>query len=219
MLDDFNLGADVLGTTQDARGVILAQTGDTVTREVLTDNGEWWQHVGMCSRPALAKAGASACQVVSIVQGSNDVCIASRDSRCSLPAGLGPGETCLYAGGPNNGGTGQIRLSDDGTTATILIQVKKDNGAGGAPVKITVTSAGTITIDPGGGNSITVDQAGGIKLGAGATLAVALEPALTTWIGNLLLSLASGSNSGGPVVWGVPLPAAPSIASTKVKAV
>jgi hypothetical protein len=86
-------------------------------------------------------------------------------------------------------------------------------------VKITVSSAGTITIDPGGGNSITVDEAGGIKLGAGATLAVALEPALSTWISNLLLSLASGSNSGGPVVFSVPLPVAPSIASTKVKAV
>jgi len=218
-LDDFNLGADVLGTSQDARGVVLAQTGDTVTSEVLGNNAEWWQHVGMCSRPARAKAGTSACQTLAIVQGSNDVCFASRDSRCSLPAGLGFGETCLYAGGPDNAGTGQIRLTDDGSTATILIQVRKANGSSGNPVKITVSSAGTITIDPGGGNSITVDESGGIKLGAGATLAVALEPALTSWIGNLLLSLVSGSNSGGPVVFSVPLPAAPSIASTKVTAV
>lgn len=219
MLDDLNLGADVLGTTQDARGVILVQTGDTIGKEVLSDNGEWWQHVGFCSRPALAKAGTSACQAIAIVQGSNDVCVASRDARCALPAGLSPGETMLYAGGPNNAGTAQVRLSDDGSTATILIQLKKGNASDGTPIKITLSSAGKITIDPGGGNSITLDEAGGIELGAGATLAVALEPALSSWIGNLLLSLASGSNSGGPVVFSVPLPAAPSIASTKVKAV
>lgn len=52
--------------------------------------------------------------------------------------------------------------------------------------------------------------------GVGAHVALA-EP-LLTWIGELLLALATGSNSGGPVAWGTPLPAAPVIGAVELSA-
>jgi hypothetical protein len=120
MASAFNPGADVLGTTQSENGVILAQTGDVVGEEAHSDGAEWWQHVGFASRPAKAKKGESACQSVTLDQGSNDICIASRDIRgASLYGALGEGETCVYAGGPDNRGTCKVTLTNDGTATAI----------------------------------------------------------------------------------------------------
>jgi hypothetical protein len=121
MANAFNPGADVLGTTQNEQGVILAQTGDVVGEEAHSDGAEWWQHVGFASRPAKAEAGESACQAVTLEQGSNDVCIASRDIRgAGLYGRLGEGETCVYAGGPDNAGTCKVTLTNDGTATAII---------------------------------------------------------------------------------------------------
>lgn len=120
MASSFNPGADVLGTTQNEQGTILAQTGDVVGEEVHSDGAEWWQHVGFASRPAKAKAGESACQAVTLDQGSNDVCIASRDIRgAGLYGRLGEGESCVYAGGPDNTGVCKVTLTNDGTATGI----------------------------------------------------------------------------------------------------
>jgi hypothetical protein len=120
MASAFNPGADVLGTTQNEQGTLLAQTGDVVGEEAHSDGAEWWQHVGFASRPAKAKAGESACQAVTLEQGSNDVCIASRDIRgAALYGRLGEGESCVYAGGPDNAGTCKVTLYNAGAATTI----------------------------------------------------------------------------------------------------
>jgi hypothetical protein len=130
----FNPGADVLGTTQNEQGTILAQTGDVVGEEAHSDGAEWWQHIGFASRPAKAKAGESACQAVTLEQGSNDVCIASRDIRgAALYGRLGEGETCVYAGGPDNTGRCTATFTNDGAaTAIALVADVIKLGAGAA---------------------------------------------------------------------------------------
>lgn len=161
-LDDlFTPGADVLGTRQNEKGTILAQTGDVVGEEAHSDNAEWWQHVGFASRPAKAVAGKSACQVITINQGSNDICIASRDLRgSSLYGTLRDGETCVYAPGPTNQGTGRILLQDDGSGAIITI----------------TAGATTIVIN---GSSVSVNGTQ-VNIGNGASDPVALAPAHAT---------------------------------------
>jgi hypothetical protein len=174
MASAFNPGADVLGTTQNEQGTILAQTGDVVGEEAHSDGAEWWQHVGFASRPAKAKAGESACQVVTLEQGSNDVCIASRDIRgASLYGTLGEGETCVYAGGPDNAGDCKITLKNDGSAKAIAML--SDLITLGAPK---------------------------VELGTGASDPIALAPALQDWAAKVVLALtaiAALLNKPGPV--------------------
>jgi hypothetical protein len=174
-----------------------------------------WQQIGIASRPAKpTKAGAAEAFV--IVFGSQDQAIASRDLRCSLPAGLEPGETVVYAGGPNNTGTGEIRLSDDGA-AEIVIRTRKGNTAGGSEVSISVGSDAVITINAGQRGRIRITETA-IELGDSATLSAALAEPLSTFLSNLLLSLAAGTAGGNPLVFATPpLPSVPEIASSVVK--
>lgn len=198
-LDDlFNPGTDVLGTKQNEAGTISAQTGDVVGEEVHSDDAEWWQHVGLASRPAKAIAGKSACQAVTINQGSNDLIIATRDLRGSGIYGtLREGETCLYAPGPTNTGTGRVLLQDDGTNSTITIT------ANGTTVTITGAKVGL--------------DAPMVDLAAGASDAVALAPALITWaaaVNAALAAIAAALATPGPVVGPVAVPPVPGLAAT-----
>lgn len=73
------------------------------------------------------------------------------------------------------------------------------------------------SMTPGG---VAVVKSADIRLGsASASDPVVLRAELVSWLTTLMTSLGSGSNSGGPVVWGVPLPSPGSISgSSKVKA-
>jgi hypothetical protein len=56
-----------------------------------------------------------------------------------------------------------------------------------------------------------------IGTNGGAFQGVALGAMLKTYLNSLTTSLATGSNSGGTVTWGTPLPAVPSVESTTLK--
>lgn len=131
-LDDiFNPGVDILGTTLDDKGTILAQTGDVVGEEVASDNAEMWQHIGFASRPAKAQGGKSACQAITLNQGSNDLIIATRDLRGSQIYGnLGEGETCIYAGGPEGTSQAKVLVKADGSITLYTTDDNTPNGAG-----------------------------------------------------------------------------------------
>jgi len=123
--DTFSLGVDVLGTTQqNVAGAVLAQTGDNVNQEVVSDNVECWGPIGLIGRPAAAAppAGAigatsdpaysppSACQALTINQGSNDIAFAFRDLRVSIA--LASGEVAIFAPGADGKGATHILLQD-----------------------------------------------------------------------------------------------------------
>lgn len=132
-LDDiFSPGADVLGTRQDARHTILAQTGDAVGETVDCDDAEVWGPIGYAARPAKAIAGKSACQAITLNSGSTDVAIAFRDLRgSSIHGPIGPGEVCIYAAGPDNSGVSRLTLRNDGSaTAAELEAALVKLGAG-----------------------------------------------------------------------------------------
>jgi len=194
--DLYEHGVDVTATQQDGQGTITAQTGDAVGGEVTCDNAEWWQHVGLTSRPAKPTAGAPSCQAITINGGRNDLVIATRDLRGpAIP--LNDGETCLYAPGPSNKGTGRVLLQDDGTNATITIT------AGGAKIVIKA-SDGSITISGG-----PVNLAGASDFAALASKVDAAFNAVAT-------TLASLTSPSGPVTAGTPFVPTPT-AATQVK--
>lgn len=215
-----DIGNDVLGTAVNAtNGAISAQIGDSVSREVSCDNAEWIQHVGFASRPASAEPGKSSCQVLSIERTDRDICYASRDLRgTKIYGALGAGETCIYANGPRATGTGIVSLKDDGTDATITLEVKQGNSSSGSPIRVTVKSTGevkivsgscTLTID-GQTGDITVDGTSVNLGGAGGVPVVVDAGSLMTWIS----TVASGLNGLG-IVNTPPV----GITATKVKAV
>lgn len=115
--DIFSAGADVLGTTQDSQGTVLAQLGDVVdATDTPSPNAEVWGPSGLLSRPAPATAGKQACQAIAITGGSNDVAISFRDQRTNIT--VGPGETCLFAPGPTGAAGTRILLQDGTITIT-----------------------------------------------------------------------------------------------------
>lgn len=187
-----DIGHDVLGTSVNStNGAISAQIGDSVSSESVAEDVEWIQHVGFASRPSRAEPGKSACQVLSMERTDRDVCFASRDLRgTTIYGALGEGETCIYANGPNGSGTGIVSLRDDGSTATLSMQVKQGNASNGAPVKVEVKSDGTVKLTAGTA-TLTVDQAGtvtieapSVKLGSSGGTAICVNAAaLQAWIG------------------------------------
>lgn len=164
-----DVGYDVLGTRCADNGAISCQTGDAVNAEVACDDAEWWQHVGFASRPASAVQGQSSCQVLSLETTGRDICYASRDLRGrALYRSLGPGETVLYADGPNAQGTGLVHLKDDGATSTISISTRQGNVENGAVIEAKFSSTGEVQVSTGS-CTVTIDgQAGKTTIQSGS---------------------------------------------------
>lgn len=197
-------GLDVLGTSVNAKnGAISAQLGDAVASESVAEDAEWFQHVGFASRPSRATPGKSACQVLSLERTGRDVCYASRDLRAEPPYGaLGEGETCLYASGPNGTGTGTAELRDDGTNASVVLSVRRNNSSSGGAVRVEVSSDGTVSITAGTA-SVVVDASGVVSVhapsvslgGTGGAPVVVDSGPLLAWI----TTVSTGLNGLGVV--------------------
>lgn len=196
------IGEDVLGTSIGAvKNMISAQLGDSVNGDVESDNAEWWQHVGFASRPSKANPGESGCQVLAIEESDYDICFASRDTRvASIYGSLGPGETCIYAGGPDGKGTGRILLKNDGSTETLSALVLKSSNQ--EPIILQLTSEGKVVLAAGSNGAINIDS-DGIKLVSGKDIQLGATGS-TTIIGQQLglnaASVSLGANATDPVV-------------------
>jgi len=159
-----DFGYDVLSTNVNGtNGVISAQIGDSVTEDVRGDNAEWWQHVGFASRPSNPVSGKAACQVISLESTDRDICFASRDNRiANIYGSLSPGETCLYAAGPNATGTNRFLQKDNGTVSTQTMLCQVGNQSSGKPVIVQISSddGGKITMAAGENGAISIDSTG-----------------------------------------------------------
>lgn len=128
----FNTGDGVLGSQINSNtGVITLQTGDVLGDDPSDPNAELWQQVGFVSLPALAQPGKASCQTISLNRTTRNIVVATRDTRAaSLIPAIKPGETFLFAGGPNNSGMCNIYLQNDGSSQTISMQAGTVNIAG-----------------------------------------------------------------------------------------
>jgi hypothetical protein len=184
-------GIGILNTRVDGvTGTVLAQTGDAASQTSEADDAEWWQHVGLISRPSNPKAGQTSAEGFTIRRGDRDIITASRDVRGQKLAGsLQPGETCIYAGGADGSAQARLLLKANGSCA---LYTAKGNAQGGQSVTVQINADGTIYLaSPFGGISI---DSSGIKLmsAAGTGAAVALT-ATGTQIGGLNLALNASS--------------------------
>lgn len=245
----FDVGADVLGSARNAtNGSISVQIGDAVGKEVRCDNASWWQHIGFASRPAKAEDGRSSAQTIAIETGDRDICFASRDIRGQgIYGSLDAGETCVYAGGPNNTGTGRVLFKDNGTVSTVTLLTQKGNTQNGNPIVVQLSSAGQITLANEDKGTIVLDQegikmattgkvqigasdavtligssmalnAGSVSLGANASEGVMLSTQLLAWIAQANVVFAAiSAAAGSPTNPVIVPPTAVPIASTSVK--
>jgi hypothetical protein len=224
----FDIGADILGSERnDTNGSISVQIGDAVGQEVRCDNASWWQHVGFASRPAKAQDSKSAAQVIAIEMGDRDICLASRDIRGQgIYGSLETGETCIYAGGPNNTGCGRILLKDDGSVSTLSLLTQKGNTQNGNPIIVQLSSSGQITLANEDKGTIVLDQegikiattgqvqigasgpvaligssmalnAGAVSLGANAQEGIMLSTQLLAWIAQVNTALTVIAGAAG----------------------
>lgn len=210
------VGIDVLRSTVSAktRSIIL-QVGDVLTGVAEADGVELLQTFGFVSRPPNAEAGKAAGQVVATSGGDRDVAIAGRDERGQELAGaLGPGETAIYAAGPDGKSQGRILFKGNGS---VSIYTAKGNVAGGASCTIQCNTDSIKMANEHGGISIDEDGiklltsgGSGIQIGKDGKIAIiGSEAAINAG------SVSLGANAIMPVIWG---PAGiAGVASTSVK--
>lgn len=201
----FRVGVDILKITLDSQTrTVLAQLGDVIGEKSYSDKAELWQQVGFCSLPSEPVAGQAAAQAVALRTSKNDVIVATRDLRGqTLKASLGPGETAVYAAGPDGNSQGRMLIKGNGnvvlytthgntpTGTSVTIQCNADGSLvmaseyGG----ITINSSG-ITIAHTSGSGIQLDASGATIIGSkvalnGGSIAIgaAANPATPALVG------------------------------------
>lgn len=175
-------GLGVLNTDRDEKtNTITASLGDEVQGADISDNAEWWQHIGFASRPSKPEQGVAGPQVVALCASDGDVCIASRDVRChGIYGALDYGETCLFAGGEDGTGQARVLLKKDGgihlytrrgntpSGAGMVVQLDAQNNAirllNGSGFGLIIDADGVRVTAGANGGGLTVGADGGVKL-------------------------------------------------------
>lgn len=160
----FEFGIDIMSTSVSAKTKkILATTGSNVGDGLtLSNNVEWWQHVGFASRPANPEKGKQAAQALVVRSGTFDCAIGSQDLRgLSLYGQLAPGETCVYGAGADGTAQGRMLIKANGS---VNIYTRKDNGSSGAGMGIFVNPDGSISIASHTGAAVLLGTDGSVKV-------------------------------------------------------
>lgn len=203
------IGVDILNTFLGASansqtGTILAQTGNVLKNTVDSTNTEWWQHVGLASRPSNPDAGQQACQAIVLMQGDRDVAICSRDVRTNQIYGnLAPGETCIFAAGADGKAQGRVLVKADGS---VTLYTTDDNTDAGNAVYLRIHPTNGLTfVAPWG--TLTFDQTGfhvkhesGFGLDGGAV--GGLPAPFSAFSSYLTLSAGTAKIDGGQIYLG-----------------
>ncbi len=164
----FHIGAAILSDTVDAvTNALTAQLGSITEEYVFSDSAEIYSDVGFVSRVGNAIAGKSAGECVAI-KGDRDIVIARRDLRGSeIYGNLGPGETCVYAGGTDGKSQGRVIIKNNGSVTLMTTENNLPADQGGQPVAFRISPTGGLEFTSQFG-SITLDKTGfHVKTAAG----------------------------------------------------
>jgi hypothetical protein len=161
---------DIMSSTRDAKtNTLTCQIGNAITGEVYSDNAQLWGPLGLASLPSnVAPNPQDAAQVITLARSvGGDLIIGTRDVRNQGTYGkqFGPGDTCLYANGPD--GTGQPRILLKGDTGAINLFTKASPTATSMGIYMN-PDTDQISILNSKGHGIIIDQTG-VHIVAGAS--------------------------------------------------
>lgn len=169
------VGLDILKTAvNETTKHVSAMIGDVISARGITQNAEWWQHIGFVSIPAEADGGGKeAAKVILLRLGGHDIVIASRDKRGQELAGnLGPGETTIYAAGKDGKAQGRVIIKGDGS---ISAYTRKGNSADGDGMILQIDpNADSVRLLNSKGMGIVADP-DSVTITAGANAALTLN--------------------------------------------
>jgi len=165
----FKVGIDILTTSVNSvTGKILVQIGSVTEQTTDGDNVEWWQHVGLASRPSKPDAGSKAAQGLVLSNGDRDICFASQDVRCLDRYGnLDHGETCLYAAGDDGNAQGRVLIKKDGS---VTLYTNDKNAPGGTTVAFRISPTGGLEFTCQWGSMILDETGFHVRTQAGPRL-------------------------------------------------
>jgi hypothetical protein len=145
---------------------VEVQCGDTQAEEVETFGAQWIQQTGFCSLPPNAVAGGAAAEGMLFKDSNRDYLFASRDVASQENYGLlNPGETCIYAAGPDGKSQARILLKADNS-----INLYTAASAGGSSMGLFINPASdTISLINGKGYGLIISD-DGISLTMGGTV-------------------------------------------------
>lgn len=191
---------------------VLAQVGDVQNEDVEDYQCQWVQQSGFCSLPPNAVPNGTSSEGIMLKTSYNSYVFASRDFASQANYGqLAPGESCMYAAGPDGSAQARMMCKADGS---VTMYTTDDNTINGNAIYIRVSPKGfefkapfgRMTFDSTG---FHVANASGARMDLAGTAA---PPPLDTVIGSSITFTApsfnvnSGSIMLGPQT-GVNLPA------------
>jgi len=179
---------DMLGATRDpVTNSLLVQIGSVSEELPECDNAEFWQHIGFASLPANPVAKKSAAQMLALRFGDRMRIVGSRDVRGQAIYGnLGPGETCVYAGGPDGTAQGRFLLRKDGS---VTMMTTDDNTSDGHTIKRSISPnplQGIVDFSPWGSAKLNqtgyhIMTASGARLDGGGMSAPGVPSAIGSY--------------------------------------
>jgi hypothetical protein len=200
-----------------AVGFVTSVIGDSFTKTNYDTDAVNFYPPGFIGLSPDAK-NQQAAEAITYEQADRTCILGVRDERAAAIAGnLKPGETCLFALGPEANGQGRIMLKDKDGVSTISIYTTVGNSENGTSILISMSSDNSINIINGAksfcsfdadGNIILGNTAAGIRIGSDGTISISGK---TCQIGtqNVMLGLGASAAtavvaSPTPVVMGVP---------------
>lgn len=145
-MTDFLFG-NVLSSQRSPKGTITLNIGDATSGEgTYAEDVGLWLPAGMVAVPSNPSADNST-EVLAFRDGNEDFAFAFRDLRArDIYGSLDPGETIVFALGPDGAGQGRIFLKDDGSKSTISILTKKDDSDSGNAIMFNLSSDESVSI-------------------------------------------------------------------------
>lgn len=142
-------GLNITNTTlSNKNNSVEAQLGDVVNEEVESYSAQWVQHTGFCSLPPNAIPGKTSSECILLKSSNRDYVFASRDVASQGNYGnLNPGESCIYAAGPEGTAQARVMCKQDGS---VNLYTTDTNDATGKGVYFQVSPTGFFMMAPWG---------------------------------------------------------------------
>lgn len=126
------VGLNILNTALAAdNNSVEVQLGDVVNEDPESYGAQWIQQSGFCSLPPNAVPNKKSAEAILLKGTNRDYVFGSRDVASQANYGnLKPGESCIYAAGPDGTGQARVMCKADGSVNLYTTDTNKADGNG-----------------------------------------------------------------------------------------